>query len=55
MIDADGWTEEQIALYCELAELGLLKDGRLTEAGKSLLGRTGYFPMVTNLNLPVAA
>jgi hypothetical protein len=50
VIDATGWTEKQIQDYLELEELGLLKDGKLTEEGRALLGRTGYFPQVTNIN-----
>lgn len=50
MINADGWSEGQIQLYIELEAKGLLKDGQLTEAGRALLGRTGYFPQVTNIN-----
>lgn len=50
MIDATGWTEKQIQDYLELEELGLLKDGKLTDKGRELLGKTGYFPQTTNIN-----
>ncbi len=47
MINADGLTEEQIALFCELAEQGMItNEGKLTDKGRRELNSTRSFPIL---------